>query len=66
MLTNNKKILLISKNKTRKIKDWIQIKIFNLARQYIYVICLLNLLIKNIFLLNQMIFKTSTHIKLIK
>ena len=36
MLTNNKKILLISKNKTRKIKDWIQIKIFNLTRQYIY------------------------------
>jgi hypothetical protein len=66
MLTNNKKILLISKNKTRKIKDWIQIKIFNLARQYIYVICLLNLFIKNIYLLNQMIFKTSTHIKLIK
>ena len=38
MLRNNKKILLISKNKTRKIKDQIQIKIFNLTRQYIYAI----------------------------
>ena len=38
MLINDKKILLISKNKTKKIKGQIQIKTFNLARQYIYAI----------------------------
>ena len=57
-----KKLLTITKNKIKKIKRQIQIKIFNLATQNIYLV----MFIKIIFLFNQTIISIDTYMKLIE
>jgi len=57
----NKKLLIIHKNKTWKIKRWVYIKIFNLERQDIHLVVFAKFIYKNIFLFKQTIIKIETN-----